>query len=266
MQIPIYQIDAFSNEIFKGNPAAVCPLDSWLDDVTLQRISQENNLSETAYFTKEDETTFNLRWFTPEYEIDLCGHATLATAHVILNEHNYKGDTVNFKTLSGLISVKKEDDFLILNLPCRPSKVSELPKIIEDSLNIQPQEIYKARDYLLVYSSEDDVKAIHPNIVLLNQINLNPGGIIITAPSNDNDIDFVTRFFTPQATIFEDPATGSAQCTLVPYWANRLNKTTLYAFQHSQRTAKFKSSIANDRVIVKGQAVTYLKGEIYLPF
>ena len=116
MQIPIYQIDAFSNEIFKGNPAAVCPLNSWLDDTTLKRIAQENNLSETAYFTKEDETTFNLRWFTPEYEIDLCGHATLATAHVILNELNYKGDTVNFKTLSGLISVKKEDDFLILNL------------------------------------------------------------------------------------------------------------------------------------------------------
>ena len=127
MQIPIYQIDAFSNEIFKGNPAAVCPLNSWLDDTTLKRIAQENNLSETAYFTKEDETTFNLRWFTPEYEIDLCGHATLATAHVILNELNYKGDTVNFKTLSGLISVKKEDDFLILNLPCRPGKVSELP-------------------------------------------------------------------------------------------------------------------------------------------
>lgn len=266
MQIPIYQIDAFSNEIFKGNPAAVCPLDSWLEDVTLQRIAQENNLSETAYFTKEDETTFNLRWFTPEYEIDLCGHATLATAHVILNELNYKGDTVNFKTLSGLISVKKEDDFLILNLPSRPGKVSELPKIIEDSLNIQPQEIYKARDYLLVYTSEDDVKAIHPNIVLLNQINLNPGGIIITAPSNDNDIDFVTRFFTPQATIFEDPATGSAQCTLVPYWAKRLNKTTLNAFQHSQRTAKFKSSHDNDRVIVKGQAITYLKGYIYLTF
>ena len=130
MQIPIYQIDAFSNEIFKGNPAAVCPLNSWLDDTTLKRIAQENNLSETAYFTKEDETTFNLRWFTPEYEIDLCGHATLATAHVILNELNYKGDTVNFKTLSGLISVKKEDDFLILNLPCRPGKVSELPEII----------------------------------------------------------------------------------------------------------------------------------------
>ena len=266
MQIPIYQIDAFSNEIFKGNPAAVCPLDSWLDDTTLQRIAQENNLSETAYFTKENDTIFNLRWFTPEYEIDLCGHATLATAHVIFSELNYIGDTVNFKTLSGLISVKKEDDFLILNLPCRPGEISELPKIISESLNIQPQEIYKARDYLLVYPSEDDIKAIHPNVALLNQINLNPGGIIITAPSNDNDIDFVTRFFTPQATIFEDPATGSAQCTLVPYWANRLNKTTLNAFQHSQRTAKFKSSLVNDRVIVKGQAVTYLKGEIYLPF
>ena len=266
MQIPIYQIDAFSNEIFKGNPAAVCPLDSWLDDTTLQRIAQENNLSETAYFTKENDTTFNLRWFTPEYEIDLCGHATLATAHVIFSELNYKGNTVNFKTLSGLISVIKEDDFLILNLPCRPGEVSELPKIIRESLNIQPQEIYKARDYLLVYPSEADIKAIHPNIALLNQINLNPGGIIITAPSNNNDIDFVTRFFTPQATIFEDPATGSAQCTLVPYWANRLNKTTLNAFQHSQRTAKFKSSLVNDRVIVKGQAVSYLKGNIFLQF
>lgn len=264
MRIPIYQIDAFSSEIFKGNPAAVCPLNSWLENSLLQRIAQENNLSETAYFTKENHNTFHLRWFTPEYEIDLCGHATLATAHVIFKELNYKDDTVNFKTKSGLISVKKDNDFLILDLPSRPGIVSELPDLIKDSLHIQPIEVYKARDYLLVYPNEDDIIAISPNTAILNQINLNPGGIIITAPSKHTNIDFVSRFFTPQATIFEDPATGSAQCTLVPYWAKKLGKTNFNAFQHSQRTAKFTCSLLNDRVIVKGKTVKYMQGELFI--
>ncbi len=264
MHIKLYQIDAFTDRLFGGNPAAVCPLDRWLDDDTLQNIAVENNLAETAFFVPLPNNQFHLRWFTPELEMDLCGHATLASAFVLFEEMGHEGDELVFDTKSGILTVKKSDSYYELNFPSRPPEKSSLPKIIRDGLSIQPKEIWKARDYLLVYDSEDDIKNIVPNIAVLNQINIDPGGIIVTAVSQTEDIDFVSRFFTPQAAIFEDPVTGSAHCTLVPFWAERLNKTELHTLQISERVGELVCELRQDRVALKGKAVKYLSGTIEL--
>ncbi len=264
MKIDLYQIDAFTDKLFGGNPAAVCPLDHWPDDEILQKIASENNLAETAFFVQLPDNKFHLRWFTPELEMDLCGHATLASAFVLYEELEYKGEEIIFDTKSGILTVRKFDAYFELNFPSRPPKKASLPKVIQDGLNIQPSEIWKARDYLLVYDSEDDVKSIVPNIAILNQINIDPGGIIVTAKSEMDDVDFVSRFFTPQAAIFEDPVTGSAHCTLVPFWAERLKKTELSARQISERGGKLLCSLEQERVALKGKAVKYLTGTIEL--
>ena len=262
MKIDIYQIDAFTDKLFGGNPAAVCPLNHWLTDDILQNIATENNLAETAFFVKLSENHFHLRWFTPEFEMDLCGHATLASAFVIFEEMNYSGDEIFFDTQSGILSVKKESDYYELDFPSRPPQKSDLPKMISDGLNIQPKEIWKARDYLLVYDSEDDIKNIKPNMAILNEINIDPGGIIVTAKGKSENVDFISRFFTPQAAVFEDPVTGSAHCTLTPFWAERLNKTTLRALQISERGGELICQLKKDRVTIKGRAVKYLEGTI----
>ena len=264
MKIPIYQIDAFTDKLFGGNPAAVCPLSNWLEVETLLNIAKENNLSETAFFIPLTHNHFHLRWFTPEIEMDLCGHATLASAYVIFEEMDYEGDEVFFETKSGILKIKKVDDYYELDFPSRPPQQSSLPKIISDGLNIQPIEIWKARDYLLVYKSEDDIKNINPNIAIINQINIDPGGIIVTAKSETEGVDFVSRLFTPQASIFEDPVTGSAHCTLVPFWADRLNKTEFKALQISNRGGELLCQLDKDRVLIKGKAVKYLEGTIEL--
>ncbi|WP_435263309.1 PhzF family phenazine biosynthesis protein [Tenacibaculum sp. nBUS_03] len=264
MRINIYQIDAFTDQLFGGNPAAVCPLVNWLDDEILQNIAIENNLAETAFFVQSSENRFHLRWFTPEFEMDLCGHATLASAFVIIEELGNKYNEVLFDTQSGLLTVKKVGDYYELDFPSRPPKKSSLPKIISDGLNIQPKEIWKARDYLLVYDTEDDIESIKPNIAILNQINIDPGGIIVTAKGKSENVDFVSRFFTPQATVFEDPVTGSAHCTLVPFWADRINKTELRALQISKRGGELLCQLNKDRVLIKGKAVKYLEGTIEL--
>ena len=262
MKIKIYQIDAFTDKLFGGNPAAVCPLDQWLDDEILQNIAIENNLAETAFFVQLSDKNFHLKWFTPEIEMDLCGHATLASAFVIFEELNYDHIEIFFETKSGLLRVKKIDDYYELDFPSRPPQKSSLPEKIRDGLNIQPIEVWKARDYLLVYNSEEEIKSINPNIAILNQINIDPGGIIVTAKSDEADIDFVSRFFTPQAAIFEDPVTGSAHCTLVPFWADRLNNTKLKALQISKRKGELLCELNEDRVVIKGKAVKYLEGFI----
>lgn len=264
MKIDIYQIDAFTDKLFGGNPAAVCPLNNWLEDEILQNIASENNLAETAFFVQLLNNHFDLRWFTPEFEMDLCGHATLASAFVIFEELNYQSDKILFDTQSGILEVKKVDGYYELDFPSRPPQKSSLPKIISDGLNIQPVEIWKARDYLLVYDSEDDIKSINPNIAILNQINIDPGGIIVTAKSKAENVDFVSRFFTPQATVFEDPVTGSAHCTLVPFWADRLDKTELRALQISTRRGELLCQLNKDKVTIKGKAVKYLEGLIEL--
>ncbi len=264
MRINIYQIDAFTDQLFGGNPAAVCPLIDWLDDEILQSIAIENNLAETAFFVQSSDNRFHLRWFTPEFEMDLCGHATLASAFVIIEELGNNYDEVLFDTQSGLLTVKKIGDYYELDFPSRPPKKSSLPKIISDGLNIQPKEIWKARDYLLVYDSENDIEGIKPNIAILNQINIDPGGIIVTAKGKFGNVDFVSRLFTPQATVFEDPVTGSAHCTLVPFWANRLNKNELRALQISKRGGELLCQLNKNRVLIKGKAVKYLEGTIEL--
>ena len=262
MTIPIYQIDAFTNQLFRGNPAAVCPIADWPEDNILLAIAKENNLAETAYFKLLSNGHYHLRWFTPEIEIDLCGHATLASAYVIFEELGYDDETITFESKSGILTVSKLDDYYELDFPARPPLQSELPQVIIDGLNIQPAEVWEARDYLLLYDSEEDIRQIKPNIAILNQINIDPGGIIVTALSDQKGIDFVSRFFTPQASIFEDPVTGSAHCTLVPFWAKRLSQLQFSARQASQRGGELYCELDQDRVKIRGQAVKYMEGLI----
>lgn len=262
MKIKLFQIDAFSDRLFAGNPAAVCPLEQWLEDDVLQNIAAENNLAETAFFVRLLNNHFHLRWFTPEIEMDLCGHATLASAYVIFEELGYEGNDILFDSRSGILKVKKLGDYFELDFPSRPAEKVELPQRIAEGLNIQPIEVWKARDYLLVYDSEEDIKRIEPNVAVLNKTNIDPGGIIVTAPGHADDVDFVSRFFTPQAAVFEDPVTGSAHCTLIPFWADRLSKTEFRALQISKRGGELFCQLDGDRVLIKGKAVKYLEGVI----
>ena len=260
MKIQLFQIDAFTNKLLGGNPAAVCPLKEWLDDEILQQIAIENNLAETAFYVALGDNRFHLRWFTPEIEMDLCGHATLATAYVLFNRLNFDQKEIHFETASGILTVKKEGNYLELDFPSRPPYQSELPATIANGLNIQPREVWKARDYVLVYDSEDDIRKLQPKASIINQMNIDPGGIIVTAKGKN--VDFVSRFFTPQASIFEDPVTGSAHCTLVPFWANRLKKNKFHALQLSNRGGELFCELREDRVLIRGHAVQYLEGII----
>ena len=261
MKLELYQIDAFTNQIFGGNPACVVPLTEWLPDEILLQIAKENAVAETAFFVNKDEK-IHLRWFTPDIEMDLCGHATLATAHCIKSILKYPSNTIVFETLSGDLTVVAENDFYFLDFPSRMPIESDLPEVISKALNIQPKEVYKSRDYLLVYDSEEDIKEIEINRQFFDQINLGPGGVIVTAKGKD--CDFVSRFFTPQATILEDPVTGSAHCSLIPFWANRLQKNELKAIQLSDRIGNLKCINKENRVIISGQARTYSIGNFWI--
>lgn len=261
MKLELYQIDAFTNRIFGGNPACVVPLKEWLSDHLLLQIAKENAVAETAFFIDKGEK-IHLRWFTPDIEMDLCGHATLATAHCLKSILNYPNDTIIFETLSGDLTIKVKDEFYFLDFPSRMPIKSELPELISKSLSIQPIETYKARDYVLVFESEDEIKQLKINRQYFDQINLDPGGVIVTAKGNN--CDFVSRFFTPQATILEDPVTGSAHCSLIPFWANRLEKNELKALQLSDRIGKLNCSNKEDRVIISGQARTYSVGYFWI--
>lgn len=261
MQLQCFQIDAFTNNLFGGNPACVVPLNEWLSDEILLKIAKENAVAETAFFVNKGEK-IHLRWFSPDIEMDLCGHATLATAHCLKTIMGYKKESIVFETLSGDLAVDIEGEYYKLDFPSRIPQQEALPAIIKQSLNIQPEEVLKARDYLLVYKSESDVKNIKIDKQIFNQINIDPGGVIVTA-KGDN-CDFVSRFFTPQASILEDPVTGSAHCSLIPFWAKKLNKNILYALQVSERTGELFCENRGDRVIIGGRAKTYLKGTIYI--
>lgn len=261
MELKVFQVDAFTDQLFGGNPACVVPLITWLSDDLLLKIARENAVAETAFFIPKDDH-FHLRWFTPDIEMDLCGHATLATAHVLMSHLQYKSDLIIFESRSGLLQVKKQSDFYTLDFPSRMPEKTELPEIISQGIDRQPKEVWKARDYVLVYYKEEDVRNIKLNRNSLDQINLDPGGIIITAPGKD--ADFVSRFFTTQSTIFEDPVTGSAHCSLIPYWSKRLGKSELRAQQLSDRLGKLNCVNNGDRVLISGQAKTYLSGTIYL--
>ncbi len=259
MTIPIYQIDAFTSRLFGGNPAAVCPLSNWLPDELMQNIAKENNLAETAFFIPKGDD-YELRWFTPEFEIDLCGHATLATAHLIFTEMGEKRDRISFYTQkSGVLTVSRSSDLYTLDFPSRIPEPCEVPKGLLEALGgSRPKEILKSRDYFLVYENEQEIADLKPNFNALAKINA--VGFIVTAPGNN--CDFVSRFFAPQVGINEDPVTGSAHCNLIPYWAAKLQKNHLHAYQISERKGELWCELKGDRVLMSGKAVSFLKGEI----
>ena len=259
--LDLYQVDAFTNSIFEGNPACIVPLPSWLPDEILLKITQENAVAETAFFVAK-ENKFHLRWFTPEIEMDLCGHATLATAHCLKTILKYPSNNIVFETVSGNLSVAVKDGFYFLDFPSRIPVPAALPELIEKSLNIPPKEVYKSRDYVLVYDTEQDIKNIKINRQIFDQINLGTGGVIVT--SKGTSCDFVSRFFTPQASILEDPVTGSAHCSLIPFWAKKLDKKELSAMQLSKRKGILNCTEKNDRVIISGQAKTYSIGKLWI--
>lgn len=261
MTYNIYQIDAFTNKIFGGNSACVVPLDKWLSDETMLKIAKENGVAETAFFVDKGEK-IHLRWFTPDIEIDLCGHATLATSHALKTILNYKSDTIVFETMSGELVVLGKNGLYTMDFPSRMPTPDALPQVIWDSLSIKPKEVLKARDYLLVYDNESQVRNIKIERELFDQININPGGVIVTAVGDKSD--FVSRFFTPQATILEDPVTGSAHCSLIPFWASRLNKKKLHAIQLSERRGELYCEERGERVLISGEARTYSIGSIIL--
>ena len=259
MKLECYQIDAFTDKIFGGNPACVVPLNSWLPDTVLLNIARENAVAETAFFVDEPNG-FHLRWFTPDIEMDLCGHATLAAAHCLKSILKYPKDSILFKTASGHLKVAIHDDVYSLDFPSRMPVVSKLPACIAAALSIPPKEVYKSRDYMLVYETEQDIKNLTVNRSVFDQINLDPGGVIVTAKGEH--CDFVSRFFTPQATILEDPVTGSAHCSLIPFWALILGKDKLNAQQISDRHGTLYCENKKERVIISGTAKTYAIGSI----
>ena len=260
MKIKLFQIDAFTNQVFGGNPAGVCPLDSWLPDKLMQQIAMENNQAETAFFVK-NQNRFDLRWFTPEIEVDLCGHATLAAAFVIFHLQHFFGSVIEFNSRSGLLRVMKNGDFLTLDFPVDRLLKVAAPEGLVAGMGLQPLEIYKGKtDYMLVYSTPEEIEKLKPDMMKIAGIEAR--GIIATAPGND--VDFVSRFFAPQSGISEDPVTGSAHTTLTPYWAARLGRTELSAKQLSKRRGWLQCRLAGDRVEISGQARVYMAGEIDL--
>ncbi|MDG1228271.1 MAG: PhzF family phenazine biosynthesis protein [Polaribacter sp.] len=261
MKFELYQIDAFTDTIFGGNPACVVPLNNWLQDEILLKITKENAVAETAFFVDKGDK-IHLRWFTPEIEMDLCGHATLAAAHCLKSILNYPKDRIVFETLSGDLIVSIKNDLYSLDFPSRMPVACELPEIIKKSLNIQPKEILKARDYMLVYDSKQEIENIKIDRQIFDQINLDPGGVIVTAKGEN--CDFVSRFFTPQASILEDPVTGSAHCSLIPFWSLRLGKEKLNAIQISDRVGELQCLNKKDRVIISGKAKTYSIGNLWI--
>ena len=261
MKLPLFQIDAFGDKVFGGNPACVVPLKNWLKDEVLLKIAQENAVAETAFFVRKGKN-FHLRWFTPDIEMDLCGHATLATAHCILSELKLESEKVIFETLSGELKVSLNNGHYLMDLPRRDPISASLPNEIKNALNIQPKKVLKARDYLLVYENQKEIEDIVINREIFDQININPGGVIVTAIGDH--CDFVSRYFTPQATILEDPVTGSAHCTLTPYWSKILNKNKMNAQQISERKGELLCEIKKDRVEISGKAITYFEGYISL--
>lgn len=261
MELDLFQVDNFTDQLFKGNPACVVPLNKWLPDEQLLLIARENAVAETAFFIKQEDN-YLLRWFTPEIEMDLCGHATLAAAHVIRTFLQIVEDEILFDSASGPLRVAFKDGMYVLDFPSRMPDPATLPEIVQRSLNIQPVTVLKARDYVLVYDSEEDVRKIKIDRQVFDEINLDPGGVIVTA--RGNDCDFVSRFFTPQAAILEDPVTGSAHCSLIPYWARELGKTELFAWQVSERGGELYCTDKGNRVLIGGKARTYAAGKCWI--
>jgi len=261
MKLKIYQVDAFADKVFSGNPAAVCPLDKWLPDELMQNIAMENNLAETAFYVKDNEE-YQLRWFTPAVEVDLCGHATLAAAFVLFNYEDHSVHVINFHSpRSGKLTVTKNGDKLALNFPSDVFTQIDISPAITNCFNIKPIEAYKGKtDYMLVFETESQIRSIIPDIPQISK--LEARGVIVTAKGDRPD--FVSRFFAPQAGVNEDPVTGSAHTTLTPYWAKKLSRDTLTAIQLSNRIGHLECKYLGERVEIKGSAKLYLTGDIYI--
>lgn len=260
MKIPYYQVDAFTSSVFSGNPAGVCLLDKWLEDSILQSIAVENNLSETAFLVKQG-SEYGLRWFAPEMEVDLCGHATLASAYVLFKYMESSKNRLSFNSKSGLLAVARSDDLLVMDFPARPAEVCRTPKLLLKAFRIAPLETrLSVRDCMAVFETEEQVRQLQPDIQALCK--LDSLGIIVTAPGRKSD--FVSRFFAPRAGVPEDPVTGSAHSTLVPYWSERLKKTKLHALQISKRGGELYCEDHDDRVQIAGKAALYLQGTIII--
>lgn len=256
--LPYFQVDAFTSELFRGNPAGVCLLaDAWLPEALMQRIAFENNLSETAFVLPAGDR-FGIRWFTPEVEIDLCGHATLASAFVLFTQAGWDQNSVKFESKSGLLTVHRRGALLELDFPSRPAKETTAPNELIAALGLRPAATLKSRDWLVVYESETQIKSLKPRFDLLRNLDK----VIVTAPGSE--VDFVSRFFAPGAGINEDPVTGSAHCTLIPYWAGRLGRTTLRARQLSRRTGELFCELRGERVGIAGNAVLYSSGKLHV--
>ena len=266
MRIQIFQVDAFTGRLFGGNPAAVCPLEEWLDDGLLQNIAMENNLSETAFFVPQGDG-FRLRWFTPATEVSLCGHATLAAAHVLWNHLGSSAQELRFDTRSGPVSVLRQDGRMALDFPALPAAPFEAPSALLDGLGLPPREVLRAREspdsfnFLAVYASEEDVRSLRPDYRQLATLQ-HHGVIVSSRGSDESKIDFVSRYFCPAFGIDEDPVTGSIHCSLTPYWAEQLGKTRLEARQVSPRGGELSCQLRGNRVRIAGQAVTFLEGVI----
>jgi len=256
MELPLYQVDAFTSSVFSGNPAAVCPLESWPAGELLQAIALENNLSETAFFAREGEA-WRLRWFTPTIEVDLCGHATLASAYVLFEELGEAGDVLLFATRSGPLTVERDGVRYVLDFPARPSEPVEAPPELLAALGgPAPVEVLGGPRWLVVYEDEAAVRSLAPDFRALKEV----GNAIVTAPGSE--VDFISRYFAPCSGIDEDPVTGSAHCTSAPYWAERLLKTFLTARQISRRGGELECEVRGDRVRIAGEAALYMKGRI----
>ena len=258
MQLKIYQLDAFTDKIFGGNPAAVIPLTEWLSDELMQKIALENNLAETAFYVPDGDR-FHLRWFTPTVEVNLCGHATLATAYTIFHYENYPKSVIEFTSRSGILKVEKQGDLLELDFPADKLQPAETPQALIEALGATPKETLKGlTDYMLIFDNEAQIKAFEPDFRKIASVKCR--GIIVTAKGDE--VDFVSRFFGPQSGIDEDPVTGSAHTTLTPYWAKVLNKTILSAKQVSPRGGELMCTLVSDRVKIAGKVTPYLVGEI----
>jgi len=261
MVLRIYQVDAFHHELLRGNPAAIIPLDQWLSDEKLQAIAAENNLSETAFFLPEEDGAIPLRWFTPNKEVRLCGHATLASAHVLFQEIGLTAPTIRFSSLSGILEVERLEKGYRLNFPADLGTSISSSPVLENALGISIKETILGNDDLLVITdSQAQVAGMTPDFNALQEIDVR--GIIVSAPGDE--VDFVSRCFYPRYGINEDPVTGSAHTLMTPYWAKKLGKTVLEARQISQREGILHCTLQGDRVLLEGQAITYLRGQIFL--
>jgi predicted PhzF superfamily epimerase YddE/YHI9 len=257
MRIPYFQVNAFTRDTFGGNPAGVCPLEKWIPDSLLQKIAAENGFAETAYFVREQDH-YQLRWFSPVAEVDLCGHATLASAYILWNELGARETRLDFDTRSGRLAAERRDGRVELDFPSRPPLPCPVPDDLLRGLKVSPREVLRARDYFAVYDSPAEVAALDPDLTRLARLDCL--GIIVTAPGDRSD--FVSRFFCPSIGVPEDPVTGSAHCTLTPYWSGRLGKAELFARQISRRGGELHCRMAGDRVIIAGHAMVYCRGEL----